>query len=68
MKTRYITLPLHFEYDAEILSTGPATCQAAIYDADGRLIVEEPGPDVSWQALEELVNIVNSTIPRKEEA
>lgn len=53
--------PLRFEYDADMSGDPPAfhTCQAAIYDADGACIVEEPGPDATWRDLEELVRLAN---------
>lgn len=53
--------PLRFEYDADASGDPPEfrTVQAAIYDADGNCVVEEPGPDANWQDLEQLVNIAN---------
>ncbi len=49
-------LPLTLNYD--FCSDTGSTC--SITDADGRLIVEEPGPEATWRDLEEIVRRVNA--------
>jgi hypothetical protein len=51
--------PLRLDYDAEITELGPRTVHASILDADGLVIVEEPGPDATWQDLDRIVEIIN---------
>ena len=50
-------LRLDYDYDPEFGSS------CAIYDADGSLIVEEPGPEATWQDLEALVDAYNAMHP-----
>lgn len=53
--------PLRFEYDADMSGDPPEfhTVQAAIFDANGNCIVEEPGPEATWRDLEQLVEMAN---------
>ena len=51
--------PLRLETDAEQQGDHYVTTQASVYDADNRLIIEEPGPEATWWDLERLVFFAN---------
>ncbi len=52
--------PLVLDYDHDP-DTGSSS---AILDADGRLIVEDPGPDATWRDLDTLVRYSNAHAER----